>query len=80
MDTSILDLAAKLLKISTEEAEAHCKKIEEADAFYFWKPVRGGTSVIIGSDGQWLGAVSSVSFKRHLADYLAGKRSKPKNL
>ena len=42
MDKTILEMAAKTLHIPIEEAENNCKKVPETEAWYFWKPVRGG--------------------------------------
>lgn len=75
MDTRLVEIAAKALKISTEEALKHSKKIQDVDAYYFWKPVRGGGAVIVATNGEKLGATSAVSFDRHLNAFMAGKRN-----
>lgn len=75
MDTKLVEIAANALHISSEEARKNCKKIDSIDAYYFWKPVRGGAAIIVDSNGEKLGATSSVSFDRHLRAFLSGKRN-----
>ena len=75
MDRSILELAAGTLHVSPEEAEKNHKQIPEADAWYFWNPVRGGGAVIINAEGEKLGATSSVSYERHIKAFLDGRRN-----
>lgn len=75
MNENIIALAAKTLKIDIEEAKKHCKEIPEINAYYFWNPIRGGTSVIINSDGEKLAATSAVSFEKHKQAFLSGKRN-----
>lgn len=75
MDIKIIELAAKVMKVSVEEAAKHNKLLPDINAFYFWNPVRGGISVIINSSGEKLGAGSSVNFEKHLKAFLDGKRN-----
>ena len=75
MNKQLIEMAANVLHISTEEAEQYWKAIPEYDAYYFWNPIRGGTSVIINAQGEKLGATSSVSFERHLKAFLDGRRN-----
>ena len=75
MDKTILELAAKTLHLPAEKAEKNCKQVPEADAWYFWNPVRGGGAVIINAEGEKLGATSSVSYERHLKAFLEGRRN-----
>ena len=75
MDSSLIEIAAKVMKVSVDEASKHCKKIENLDAYYFWNPVRGGIAVIVNSMGEKLGATSSVSFQKHLKAFLDGRRN-----
>ncbi len=75
MNKRIIDIAAAAMKVSAETAAENYKEIPEHDAYYFWNPVRGGIAVIVGRDGGKLGAVSSLSFERHLQAYLSGKRN-----
>ena len=75
MDKAILELAAETLHIPVEDAEKNCKQVPEADAWYFWNPVRGGGAVIINAEREKLGATSSVSFERHVKAFLDGRRN-----
>ena len=75
MDIRIIETAAKVLRIDTEQVKKHCKPIPEDNAFYFCNPVKGGLAVIVASNGEKLGAASSVSFDRHLAAFRSGKRN-----
>lgn len=75
MKTEILEIAAKTMKVSVEEAEKHCRKIEEINAYYFWNPVRGGIAVIVNEAGERLGAASGVNFEKHLKAFIDGKRN-----
>lgn len=75
MDNTLVEIAAKALKVSIKEAQDHCRSIPGDNAFYFWNPVRGGLAVIVGANGEKLGAASSVSFERHLAAFRGGKRN-----
>lgn len=75
MDQKLIEIAAGVMKVTAEEAEKHCKKIPEMDAYYFWNPVRGGIAVIVAANGEKLGAASSVSYQRHIEAFLNGKRN-----
>lgn len=75
MNEEILNIAAKAMKVSVEEAKKHYKTIDDISAYYFWNPVRGGISVIVGENREKLAATSSVSFDRHKAAFVAGKRN-----
>ena len=75
MDIKLAEIAAKSLHITTDQALENYKKIDNMDAYYFWQPTRGGTSIIINSNYEKLGATSSVSFERHLKAFLGGKRN-----
>lgn len=71
----IIKIAAQTMKISYADAERHCKKIPDSNAYYFWNPIRGGIAVIVDTNGEKLGAASSVSYERHLKAFLSGKRN-----
>ena len=73
MDNKIIEIAARTMKISAEEAQKHYKEIPEIGGYYFWNPIRGGISVIVNTDGERLGATSSVSFEKHLKAFNEGK-------
>ena len=75
MDAKLIEIAAKVMKVPFEQAEKHNKKIPEIDAYYFWNPARGGIAVIVSSAGEKLGATSSVSYERHVAAFVAGRRN-----
>lgn len=72
----IIEIAATTLNMPTEEASKNCRKLDDEDAFYFWKPERGGISMIIDvNTGEKLAAGSSVSFDKLLMAYKSGKRN-----
>ena len=75
MESRIIEIAETVLKMPKEEIIKYNKEIPEIDGYYFWNPVRGGLSVIVGNDGTKLGATSAVSFERHLNAYKSGKRN-----
>lgn len=75
MDEKILEIAAKTMKTTIDVAKNHFKEVPEINAYYFWNPIRGGISVIIDSNGEKLGATSSVSFDKHLKAFIDGKRN-----
>jgi len=51
--------------------------IEEADAYRFFVPIRGGAGVIVARDGSFLFANSSVSPLDHHEFFIAGMRTDP---
>lgn len=73
--TNLIHIAASVLKITEEEAKAHCKPIPELDAYYFWNENRSGAAVIVGKDERYLGAVSSVPYETHIQAYREGRRN-----
>lgn len=75
MNKQIMKIAAETMKVPIEVAEDNFKELPEQDAFYFWNPVRGGIAVIVGNDGEKLGASSGVSFDQHLQAYVDGRRN-----
>ena len=75
MERNLIKIASEVMKVTIEEAEQHCKKIPNLDAYYFWNPVRGGIAVIIGANGEKLGATSAVSFEKHVKAFLDGRRN-----
>ena len=75
MNDETIQMAAEVLGLDVEEVEAHSKEVPEIDGFYIWNPIRGGRSMLVSDDGERLVAGSAVSFKRHLADFLAGMRN-----
>lgn len=75
MDRRLIEIAAQVMKVPVEEAEKHCKSIPDTDAYYFWNPARGGIAVIVAKNGEKLGATSSVSYERHVKEFLNGRRN-----
>ena len=75
MNEKIIEIAAKVMKVTPDEAKRYYKKIEGIDAYYFWQPVRGGSAVIIDSNGEKLGASSAVNFNKHLEEFKKGRRN-----
>ena len=71
----IIDYVCELLKISKDEAIENNKKIEE-NLTYYWNPDRGGASVIVDNEGNYLAAVSSVNFERLLEEFKKGEKNK----
>ena len=71
----IIDYVCELLKISKDEAIENNKKIEE-NLTYYWNPNRGGASVIVDNEGNYLAAVSSVNFERLLEEFKKGEKNK----
>lgn len=70
-----IELAAKLLNISVDEATEYHSYIEEDSLVYVSIPEKGGESIIIGKDGDVLYADSSVGYTRHLEEYKKGTRT-----
>jgi hypothetical protein len=71
----IIDYVSELLKLSKEEAEKNSKKIDD-NLTYYWNPIRGGISVIVDNEGNYLAAVSSVNFEELLETFKKGEKSK----
>lgn len=66
---------AKLLNLSIEEVKNNHKKLDDCDATYYWNPIRGGLSIIVASNGEYLCATSSISFERLLEEFKTGRRN-----
>ena len=75
MDEKLFEIAANAMKSPLETAKTNYKEIPEIEGYYFWNPIRGGISVIINKNGEKLAATSSVSFEKHLAAFIDGKRN-----
>ena len=75
MNRKILEIAAKTIKSSVEDAEKHNKYLDDLGAYYFWNPSRGGISVIIRESGEKLAATSSISLEKHKLAFASGKRN-----
>ena len=66
---------ADILKMSVEELESNSKRVDDLDAMYYWNPTRGGISMIISSNGEYLAATSSISFEKLLSEFKQGRRN-----
>ena len=67
--------AADLLELPLETIEKNCRYLEADDALYVSIMVKGGDSLLIGADGSFLYADSSVSFSEHRQEYRNGRRT-----
>lgn len=76
---SIIEYVSEVLKISVEEVEKNCKVIDE-NLTYYWSNERGGISLIVDKEGNYLAATSSVSFERLLEEFKKGDKNKKFNL
>ena len=72
---TVIELAARLLNISTSEAKQFSHEIEDIDALYFSIPVKGGDSLIVSYNGEVLYANSSISYDEHLNEFRKGMRT-----
>lgn len=70
-----ISIAMERLAMSEDEVRASMKEVPEIDGFYFWQPRKGGGALLVNAEGETLGAVSSVSFAKHLEAFLSGRRS-----
>jgi len=75
MKQELLEIAAKAMHVTIDEAKLHWRTIPEHNAYYLWNPTRGGIAVIINNLGEKLVATSSVTYERHLRAFLDGKRN-----
>ena len=71
----IIDYVSELLKMSKEETKKNSKKLEN-NLTYYWNPERGGISLIVDNEGNYLAAASSVNFDRLLEEFKKGDRNK----
>lgn len=72
---NLINSAAKLLKITVDEASKYCHEIVGLNALYFSVPVKGGDSLIIDENNDVLYANSSISYEEHIQAYKSGKRT-----
>ena len=75
MEDRILEIAMNTINVPKNEILNHYKELQEIDAYYFWNPVKGGLSVIVGKDETKLSATSAANFERHIQAYKSGKRN-----
>ena len=71
----IIDYLSELLKMSKEETKKNSKELEN-NLTYYWNPERGGISLIVDNEGNYLAAASSVNFDRLLEEFKKGDRNK----
>ena len=71
----IIDYVSKLLELTKEETENNKKNIDD-NLTYYWNPSRGGLSVIVDIDGNFLAATSSISFEELLKEFKKGDKNK----
>lgn len=70
-----IELAAKLLRISIDEATEYHSIIEDDGLVYISVPEKGGESIIVDKNGEVLYADSSVGYSRHMEEYKNGTRT-----
>ena len=68
-------LAAKLLHLSEAETASYVSYPEGIPAIYVAVPVKGGDSLLVGTDGSVLYANSSVSYDVHIKEFMKGRRT-----
>ena len=71
----IIECVSKLLGISAEEVQKNSKKLDD-NLTYYWNPIRGGISVIVDNEGNYLAANSSVNFDVLLAEFKKGNKNR----
>ncbi|MET4144015.1 hypothetical protein [Arthrobacter sp. UYCo732] len=73
--TAVATIAARLLGLRFNDAVRNSSGLPAEAATHFWDPAGEGASVIVGSDGTYLWADSSVGSADHLAEFAAGRRT-----
>ena len=73
---NIEEIMSKKLKMSVEDLKKYSKRVEECNATYYWQPFRGGITIIVADNGDYLGAVSSVPAERLIEEFKNGERNK----
>ena len=71
----IVKCVSEALGISESEASNNCKVVDE-NLTYYWSNERGGISLIVDKEGNYLAATSSVSFERLLEEFKKGDKNK----
>ncbi len=71
----IIDYVSEILEVSVEETKKNSKIIDD-NLTYYWNPARGGVSVLVDNDGNYLTAVSSLSFEELIEKFKKGNRNK----
>lgn len=70
-------IARKYLSCVNSDLPVEHRFLDDADAYRFFQPVRGGASIIVARDGTFLFANSSVPPTRHEEAFVAGRRTSP---
>lgn len=70
-----IQLAARLMRVTKEQAEAYSGMIPDSKALYLSIPKRGGGSLIVAEDGSVLYAGSAIGYEAHLKAFQEGKRT-----
>lgn len=68
---------AMLIGVSEEEVRSDSSYLDALDAVYLANPIRGGASVIMKSENDFLYAISAVSYTQLISDFQKGIRSDP---
>lgn len=71
-------IASRLLAMAEQDARQYCRAVPEAEAYFFWQPVRGGGQLLVHRDGSVLFGASVLTFEQMLAAFLAGRRTDPR--
>jgi hypothetical protein len=69
------ELASRLLRYPVEEAFEYSREIPEIDAFFYWRPARGGGKILIGRDGSVLFAISAITIDDMIPTFRSGRRT-----
>ncbi|MDO4177313.1 MAG: hypothetical protein Q4D99_07595 [Bacillota bacterium] len=69
-------VAAFMLKVKPEDLSKTKELLKNIGVIHFWKPSRGGGSVLINPKGEALWSASAIPLKRQIKDFLEGVRSK----
>ena len=71
----IVKCVSEVLGISESEVSNNYKVIDE-NLTYYWSNERGGISLIVDKEGNYLAATSSVNFERLLEEFKKGDKNK----
>lgn len=70
-----VQLAAKLLRLSVDEAREYSCDTDNPELTYYSVPIKGGDSLIVSNQGEVLYANSSVSYEKHMQAFKEGIRT-----
>jgi len=70
-----VQLAAKLLQLSADEAREYSCDTEDPELTYYSVPIKGGDSLIVSDQGEVLYANSSVNYEMHMQAFKEGMRT-----